>query len=432
MTTPTPVLMPRLGETVVEGTVARWFKAAGDSVAKLEPLLAISTDKIDTEVPAPASGTLLEIRVAEGATVATGTVLALIGAPGDAAAPIAVATAVAPAAHDLAASMLPVAPLNAAKPADGERPAGRDYISPVVKRLVRAQGVDIAQVAGTGLGGRITKQDILAYVALREGAPAPGSRESGSTESGFAASGAAADSILHPLTPMRRAIAQHMVQSVGSSPHVATIFEVDMTAVVRHREAHKGEFAARGITLNYTPYFVAAAAAALRAHPLLNSRYTDGGILQARHIHIGVAVAVANGLLAPVVRNADNLSLAELARAIEDLVTRSRSGALLPDELEGGTFTITNHGVGGSLIGTPIINQAQAAILGVGAIVKRPVVLAQGPSLLPSADDALVIRPMCYLTLSFDHRLLDGAAADAFMRSVKGALEGGLVDWLTG
>ncbi len=402
--------MPRLGESVVEGTVARWFKAPGESVTKLEPLLAISTDKIDTEVPAPASGTLLAIHVAEGATVDVGTVLALIGAPdtlpasSTPSAPELPAQPATPRQRSQAAP--PVAPSPAVIPQSDARPTGRLYISPVVKRLVREHGVDLTAIAGTGLGGRITKQDVIAHIEAGGNAPA------------------ADEDSLTPLTPMRRAIAQHMAQSVRTSPHVATIFEVDMTAVVRHREAHKAAFSAAGVRLSYTPYFVAAAAQALRAHPIVNSRYSDAGIVKARHVHVGVAVALDSGLVVPVIRAADSLTLQALAAAVEEMAARARSNTLAPDDLQGGTFTITNHGVGGSLIGTPIINQPQAAILGVGAIVKRPVVRTSSASLLPSADDVIAIRPMCYLTLSFDHRILDGAAADAFMRDVVRTLEG--------
>jgi 2-oxoglutarate dehydrogenase E2 component (dihydrolipoamide succinyltransferase) len=397
-----------MGESVVEGTVERWFKAAGDSVTKLEPLLSIRTDKIDTEVPAPATGVLLAIHVAEGATVEAGAVLALIGAPGELAVPVSPELpAQPPTPLQRSRAAPPAAPSPTVSPNTDERPRGRIYISPVVKRIVREQGVDLTEIEGTGAGGRITKRDVLAHVATR----ATGHTKRDRSE------------ILHPLTPMRRAIAQHMVQSVQTSPHVATIFEVDMTAVVRHREAHKGALADRGVRLGFIPYFVAAVAAALQAHPRVNSRFTDGGILEAGQIHIGVAVALPDGLVVPVIRNANNLPLAALAAAVEDFAARARSGALLPDELQGGTFTITNHGVGGSLIGTPIINQPQAAILGIGAIVKRPIALVQNRSLLPSADDAVAIRPMCYLTLSFDHRILDGAAADAFMRAVVGMVE---------
>jgi 2-oxoglutarate dehydrogenase E2 component (dihydrolipoamide succinyltransferase) len=231
------------------------------------------------------------------------------------------------------------------------------------------------------------------------------------------------DEVITPLTAMRRAIAQHMVMSKRTSPHVTTIFETDMTAVIRHREAHKRAFAAKGIALTFTPYFVAAIVTGLRTVPEANSRFTDDGIAVNRRIHVGIAVALSHGLLVPVLRDADEKNLQGLARQVNDLVERTRSNALRPDDVQGGTFTLTNHGTGGSLLATPIINQPQTGILGVGAIAKRPVVRSSSPSLLPNADDSIVIRPMCYLSFTFDHRVLDGAQGDAFLTAVKQRLE---------
>jgi len=402
----TLVKMPQLGESVVEGTVVRWLKAPGDAVAKHEPLLEISTDKIDTEVPAPADGVLLEILVTEGMTVAAGTQLATIGAPGTAPAQI----------------PTPGQPPQEGKPTatqPAERATGRAFISPVVARMAAEQGVDLAQVKGTGLGGRITKKDMeafLAAAATEAATPVQVTAATAAVETGE-------EDVLQPLTTMRRAIAQHMVQSKHASPHVTTIMEVDMTAVVRHREMNKGLLTRNDGMLTYTPYFVAATIPGLRAVPQANSRFTADGILLLRHIHVGIAVAVDGGLLVPVIHNADALSLAGLARAVNDLARRARAGQLLPDELQRGTFTLTNHGTGGSLIGTPIINQPQSSILGAGAIVKRPVVRSTAGSLLPHADDAIVIRPMCYLSYTFDHRILDGAQADKFLAVVKAKLE---------
>lgn len=413
----TPVKMPQLGESVVEGTVARWLKAPGDAVAKHEPLLEISTDKIDTEVPAPADGVLLEIVVPEGTTVAAGALLATIGAAGERAAATLPAEALPrpatpPPTLPGARTVAEAAP-SAGQPA--ERPGGRAFISPVVARMSAEHGIDLAEVEGTGMGGRITKKDIEAYLA--SGArPAESQRPP-------AVAAAAEDDVLQPLTTMRRAIAQHMVQSKHTSPHVTTIMEADMTAVVRHREANKRALTRDGATLTYTPYFVAAIVTGLRAVPEANSRFTGDGILLLRRIHVGMAVAVDGGLFVPVIRHADELSLAGLARAVNDLARRARAGQLQPDELQDGTFTLTNHGTGGSLIGTPILNQPQSGILGAGAIVKRPVVRSAANSLLPSADDAIVIRPMCYLSYTFDHRVLDGAQADEFLAAVKAKLE---------
>jgi 2-oxoglutarate dehydrogenase E2 component (dihydrolipoamide succinyltransferase) len=408
-----------MGESVVEGTVARWLKAAGEPVAQLEPLLEISTDKIDTEVPSPAAGTLLAVVVAAGTTVRAGTVLAYIGDKGETLADEASVRPAQLVREAAATATAATTPSASDRPASHrqDRPAGRDYISPVVGRMVQEHDLDLAHIAGSGLNGRVTKRDVLAHLAQhREPTQPP------------APTLAIDDEQRTPLTAMRRMIAEHMVRSKATSPHVTTIFEADMTAVVRHREAHKADYAARGVRLTYTPYFVAAAAQALRSAPEVNARFVgsgaDSALIMASHIHIGVAVALPQGLIVPVIRDADERSLQGLARAISSLAEEARRGTLAPDALQGGTFTVTNHGVGGSLLGTPIIHQPQSAILGVGAIVKRAVVRAAGSSLLPSADDAIVIRPICYLSLSFDHRVLDGARADEFMRVVVQQLEG--------
>jgi len=399
---PTIVKMPQLGESVVEGTVTRWLKAPGERVAKREPLLDIATDKIDTEIPAPVDGVLLEILVAAGTTVRTGTALAVIGEASD-------------------------------DPLSDVRGSARRaaFVSPVVARMAAQHGVNLAAVAGSGLGGRVTKQDVERYlqavaapVVVDEPARMPAAANPGESAATPAEGGVLQpDESLSPLTTMRRAIAQHMVMSKRVSAHVTSVFEADMTAVVRHREAHKGGFAAKGIALTYTPYFVAAVVAGLKAVPEANSRFTEAGIVINRRIHIGVAVALGHGLLAPVLRNADEMNLQGLARGVNDLVERARAGSLTPDDLQGGTFTLTNHGTGGSLFATPIINQPQTAILGAGVIAKRPVVRSSSLSLLPSADDSLVIRPMCFLSLTFDHRALDGAQADVFLTAVKKKLE---------
>jgi len=425
--------MPQLGESVIEGTVLRWLKQPGDAVSKHEPLLEISTDKIDTEVPAPIAGVLLEILVEEGATVAAGTLIARLGAAGETATPDATDTPGATAATAATAAPtdeviateppLPQQVQRAAPPAE-TRPAGRTFISPVVARMAAEHAIDLAQVTGTGLGGRITKKDIEAHLAKGEqSADEDGEDEDAAGLDKPAAAAAGDDDVLQPLSTMRRAIAQHMVLSKRISPHVTSICEVDMTAVVRHREANKRTYTRDGATLTYTPYFVAAVVVGLRAVPEANSRFTDAGILLHQRIHVGVAVALDKGLLVPVIRNADALNLAGLARALNDLVGRARTGQLQPDALQGGTFTLTNHGTGGSLFATPIINQPQSGILGVGAIVKRPVVRSRSASLLPSADDAIVIRPMCYLSFAFDHRVMDGAQADRFLTAVKEKLE---------
>jgi 2-oxoisovalerate dehydrogenase E2 component (dihydrolipoyl transacylase) len=413
------VKMPQLGETVVEGTVARWLKAPGDPVTKFEPLLEITTDKIDTEVPAPADGTLLEILVPEGQTVRAGTALAYIGnAAEDAPHAEQSAPRVEPQQDGREAARPARAPV-ATAPAPAEKPTGRAFVSPVVGRMAAEHGIDLDRVPGSGLGGRVTKKDLLAYIEQRQQAAAQAvaavpARDLPASPQVAQAPLASPDEFLQPLTAMRRAIAQHMAQSVQTSPHVTTVFEVEMTAVVRHREANKAAFADKGIKLTFTPYFVAAAAVALRAVPALNGRFTPDGLVLNRRVHIGVAVALDQGLIVPVIRDADEKNLQGLARAVNELAHQARTGGLPPDAVRGGTFTITNHGVSGSLIGTPIIN--------------RPVVRTMGAtgdsiSLLPSADDVIVIRPMCYLSFSFDHRVVDGAQADAFLTVVKETLE---------
>ncbi len=430
----TVVKMPQLGESVVEGTIERWLKAPGDPVEKLEPLLEIATDKIDTEVPAPATGVLLAVLAREGETVEAGTILAYIGAPGesvpggssaDASAPDNTATNPAP---NETSEPAPPAPA-AEKPAEGGTPGGRAFISPVVARIAAENDVDLGQVPGSGLGGRVTKKDILAYIKKRSAVPPGGEPPALATPSTPPAAtppvpaSPGEDEEVHPLSTMRRRIAEHMVRSRRTSPHATTIMEADMTAVVRHREAHKQAMAAHGVKLTFMPYFIQATIAGLRAVPEANSRYTDEGLMIARRIHMGMAAAVDKGLVVPVIRNADELNLQGLARVVNDLTARARAGKLHVDELQGGTFTLTNHGSSGSLIGAAIINQPQAGILGLGAIIKRPVVRSGGPSLLPDADDAIVIRPMCYLSFTFDHRILDGAGADKFLGVVKSTLE---------
>ncbi len=415
----TVVRMPQLGESVVEGVILRWLKRPGDTVVKNEPLLVISTDKIDTEVPAPADGVLLEVMAEEGATVAAGSVIAAIGSPEEQ--PQRARSEGSPPQPERQAQPIDARRSSPARPQAEERPSGRSFISPVVARMSAEHGIDLSKVTGTGLGGRITKKDLEAYLAGVRREVAEGEEGAAARVTEPAALGE--DDVLQPLTAMRRAIAQHMVLSKRTSPHVTTVCEVDMTNVVRHREANKRTYTRDGAALTYTAYFIVAAVAGLRAVPEANSRFTDAGIILHRRIHIGVAVALPDGLLVPVIRNADELSLAGIARTLNDLVNRTRSGLLKPDEVQGGTFTITNHGTGGSLLATPIINQPQSGILGVGAIVKRPVVRSASASLLPSADDVIAIRPMCYLSFTFDHRVMDGAQGDRFLTVVKQTLE---------
>ena len=422
---PTPVKMPQLGETVFEGTVARWLKQPGETVERQEPLLDITTDKIDTEVPAPAAGILLKVLAAEGTTVQVGSIIAYIGdqgeendiqePPQEAGETLEIAQSPEEASSHPASS----APTDAAP---APRPEGRAFVSPVVARISAEHNIDLADVQGSGRQGRVTKKDLLAYIDARNRQPPAAHPASGAD--------AGEDEILQPLSNMRRMIAEHMSRSVRASPHVVTIFEADMTAVVRHRAARKATLAQKGTGLSFTPYFVAAVAAALRDNPTVNSRWTDAGLMLSRRIHVGIAAAVPDGLVVPVIRDADELNLLGLARAVNDLAERARRGELSPDEVRGGTFTVTNHGTSGSLAGTPIINQPQAAILGVGNISKRAVVNsgartdgAPADPLLPSPDDSISIRPMCYLSLAFDHRILDGLAADTFLSDIVDRLQ---------
>ncbi len=443
---PTKVIMPQLGESVVEGTVTQWLRQEGETIQEFESLLEVNTDKVDSEIPSPAGGTLLKILVPAGTTVRAGTILAWIGQPGEAV-PAAEGSQSAQAAEPAAETAAPDAPPpTAAVPA-----AGRDrdlgFISPVVARLAREQGVDLTLVKGTGEGGRITKKDVLAFLAapppaqaeplawetpgegdlfrptelmFTAGAPpsaAPTPPKAAPTPPpASSAPTAQPGDRLVPLDTLRKSIAAHMVLSKHTSPHVTTVMEANLQRVTAHREAHKAAFARDGVNLTYTAYWISALVAALKAVPLVNSSWTEEGILIHSAIHIGMATSLgAEGLIVPVIKHADGLSLLGLARSINDLAERARARRLQPDEVKGGTCTITNHGTSGSLFATPIINQPQCAILGVGAIQKRPVVI----------EDAIAIRPMVYLSLTFDHRILDGAAADQFLSTVVHTLQ----DW---
>ncbi|MFQ5407161.1 MAG: dihydrolipoamide acetyltransferase family protein [Anaerolineales bacterium] len=424
---PTQIIMPQLGESVVEGTVSKWLVSEGDAVNEFDPVLEVTTDKVDTEITAIAAGTVLKILVEEGVTVAAGALLGWIGEPGEA----------VPDNGDVEPMQASPAPASTPAPAPA-RARDRDlgFISPVVAKIAAEHSVDLSQVNGTGSGGRITKKDVLRFI--ESGAVAPPAAEPPPWEQPgegdlfrppelqFATqqpdTATVTPAPTHapgrdvPLGTMRKAIAEHMVRSKHTSPHVTTVFEVDMSAVMAHRAAHKAQFERDGAKLTFTPYFVAASVAALKAHPEVNSSFVDNTMRLHRAVNIGVAVSLgAEGLIVPVVKDADEKSLLALARSVNDLAERARRKQLQPEEVQGGTFTITNHGVSGSLFATPIINQPECAILGVGAIQKRVMVVG---------DDAFAIRPMAYVTLTFDHRLIDGAIADYFMAKVKETLEG--------
>lgn len=422
---PVQVVMPQLGESVVEGTISKWLKAKGEQVEEYEPLLEVNTDKVDSEIPSPASGTLLDILIPEGTTVNAGTLLAWIGAPGESPEagqpPAEPATTPLPAAQ--AAPEEPRPPEPAAvetAPAEPGAPRALGFISPVVAKIAAEQGVDLAQVTGTGQGGRITKKDVLAYVERRGAEPAARPQPAPTEAAPLKTAVPVRPGEILPISTVRRAIAGHMVHSKHTSPHVTTVMEADLSNVVVHRTANKDSFARNGVNLTFTAYFVAASVAALRAFPLVNSSWTDEGILIQREINIGIATSLGEaGLIVPVICNADGLSLLGIARAVNDLANRARARQLKPEEVKGGTFTITNHGISGSLFATPIINQPQCGILGVGAIQKRVVVVGDAGG----AGEAIAIRPMVYLSLTFDHRILDGATADYFLARVVESLQ---------
>jgi 2-oxoglutarate dehydrogenase E2 component (dihydrolipoamide succinyltransferase) len=404
----TKVLVPLLGEGVEEVTVTKWLKREGDAIKEMEPLLEVNTDKVDTEIPAPASGTVLKIVTLEGSAAPVGAVLAFIGKPGESTD----AAAAPPRAEpELARRTAPIAPAAQERPAPAIR--GLGFISPVVARMAAEHDIDLSLIEGTGLNGRITKNDVLA--SMRTG---PQASKAGGPARRGTASPAAGDRLVNHTT-IRRQIAEHMLFSQKVSPHVLSVLEADMSRIAAHRDANKSSFERQGVKLTFTAYFIAASAAALKAHPMVNSSWKEEGVLVHGAINVGMATSLGDeGLIVPVIKGADNLSLLDIARAVNDLATRARQRKLLPDEVHGGTFTLTNHGIGGSLFAMPIINQPQCAILGTGAIQKRVVAVADA-----AGNDAFAVHPMVYLSLVFDHRILDGASADAFLMKVRQTLE---------
>ncbi|MFB3922256.1 MAG: dihydrolipoyllysine-residue succinyltransferase [Terriglobia bacterium] len=411
---PTKVIMPQMGESIAEGTVVKWIKKVGDRVERDEPLFEISTDKVDAEIPSPAAGVLTQILVRENETVAVNTVVGVIDGEGTKVAdeaPAAAAPGPTPAAH-----AAPTAPAPAVAAPTVAAPAGNVRSSPLVRRMAREHGVDLSEVKGTGLGGRISKKDIQAHLAQPGAAPGPAQPAAAAAAPPPASPAIAFTGATHvvPMTPMRKQIAEHMALSKRTSAHVSTVFEVEMTRVVDLMSRQGDEFERRnGLKLTYTPFFVRAAVEGIRAFPILNSSVDGANIVYKRDVNIGVAVALETGLIVPVIKRADEKNFLGVARAVKDLADRARTKHLSVEDVQGGTFTITNPGIFGGLFGTPIINQPQVAILGVGAIEKRPVV----------RNDAIAIRPMVYLVLTFDHRIIDGAVADQFMARVKSVLE---------
>ncbi len=447
----TEVTLPALGESVTEGTVTRWLKEVGEEVAVDEPLLEVSTDKVDTEVPSPVAGTLLEIRVPEDETAEVGAVLAVIGAAGAAAAPAkeeapaAPAKEEAPAATPAAPAATPAAPAAPAAPAKEEAPAApaapakeeapaaesnneSGYVTPLVRRLANQHEIDIASVKGTGVGGRIRKQDVLDAVSAKEAAaPAASSAPAAAPAAAKPAAPAVEASSLRGTTEkaprIRQVIARRMRESLDVSTQLTQVHEIDMTRIVKLRGSAKSSFkATNGVNLTYLPFIAKAVAEGLKAHPKLNAEYNEETQQITYHNaeHLAFAVDTDKGLLVPVVSNAGDLNLAGLASRIADVAARTRSNKIGPDELSGGTFSITNIGSVGALFDTPIINQPQVAILGTGAIVKRPMVITDA-----DGNDSIAIRHMMYLCLTYDHRLVDGADAGRFLQTVKARLEGG-------
>jgi pyruvate dehydrogenase E2 component (dihydrolipoamide acetyltransferase) len=515
---PTNVIMPQMGESIAEGTLTKWLKKPGDAVKRDEPLFEISTDKVDAEIPSPGAGTLLEILVPEGQTVAINTVVAVLGEAGEqvSAPPAAPVSPPAPPAEDstkgvqAAAPAAPPAPavpalpapsqkspvlaapaapaedptkvVQAAAPATPPAPAvpeppapsqqspslssspprpgesqeelRKRRSSPVVRAIAEEKGVDISRIPGTGISGRVTKQDIEAFLAggappaaAPASAPAPSQKSPEISPAPVEAAGVLAarpadapvparapapsstalafpsgSSVrVEPMSAMRRKIAQRMVESKQTSAHVTTVFEVDYSSIAKVRNRVKARFEEQyGTKLSYLPFLLRAAVAALKARPLVNASIVGDDVVYHREVNLGVAVSLDWGLIVPVIRRADDLSLVGLARAANDLAARARAKKLVPDEVAGGTFTVTNHGSFGSLFATPVINQPQVAIMGVGAIEKRPKVVE-----MPDGSDSLAIKTMGYVALTFDHRLIDGAEGDAFVNVVKATLESG-------
>ena len=413
---PTKVLVPLLGEGVEEVTVTKWLKQEGDSINELEPLLEVNTDKVDTEIPAPASGVVLKIMLDEGTPAKVGEVLAVIGKAGES---VEDAGEPEPKGAKKEESLQPSAVSVQPTPTDvahGTPHATRDlgFVSPVVAKIAAEYGVNLQDVPGTGLNGRITKKDVLAFVESSQ--PAPSTSHAAPVPA--VTTPAQGDQLIkHSI--IRKQIAEHMVMSKHTSPHVLTVMEVDMSKVVTHRKANKATFARDGVNLTFTAYFMQAIVAGLKTYPNVNSSWTDEGLLIHSAINIGMATSLGEeGLIVPVIKGADALSLLGMARTVNDLANRARSKKLSPDDVKGGTFTLTNHGISGSLFAFPVINQPQCGILGAGAMQKRAVVVTDA-----DGNDSIAIRPMVYLSFVFDHRILDGASADWFLMKVKETLE---------
>ncbi len=424
----TEVVMPQMGESIAEGTITRWLVQVGEKVERDQPLFEISTDKVDAEIPSPTAGVLLQVDSQEGETVPVNQVVAYIGEVGEqVGAGAAQKENGAAAAPEAAEAAPPVANAEEGGPMGLEERLRR-FSSPLVRSIAAKEGVDLTQLTGTGIHGRVTKVDILAHLESRSSAPASAPAATASPSASPArpagsfhvpAYGPRENVTVEPMTKIRQITAAHMVYSKATSAHVTTVFHVDMTRVATIRNRSKAAFLkANGTKLTYMPFIFKSVCSALRAYPQLNAAIDGTNIVYKNDVNLGMAVALEHGLIVPVMRGADELSLVGLARAANDLADRARSKRLKPEEVQGGTFTITNPGGFGSLFGTPVINQPQVAILGIGAVEKRAIVTTDA-----DGADALAIRTMCYFALTFDHRLIDGSDADHFMLDLKKSLE---------
>ena len=436
------VLMPQMGESIAEGTVSKWLKKIGDPVKRDEPLFEISTDKVDAEIPAPAAGVLAEIKVQEGQTVPVQTLVAVIETEkGAVASPPAAASAPpaskpeppkpAPPSSPPRPAAAVAAPSAPARPGptpavpvpkgDGGAETAEDRLrkrsTPLVRKIAAEHQVDISTIPGTGFAGRVTKQDILGFIERGVAAPRPAAATSIGPIAHPVVEPWPGDRV-EPFSKIRKITADHMIMSRRVSAHVTSFFEVDYTQIAELRRRHKQAYAERGASLTYLAFIAKACAETLRQHPVVNAAVSGDSIIYRRDINIGIAVALDWGLIVPVIKHADELSLAGMARAISDLGERARAKKLSPDEIQRGTFTITNPGVFGSYAGAPIINQPQVAILGVGAIEKRPKVVT-----LPDGSDGLAVRTLGMVSMSYDHRIVDGADADRFLADVKAMLQ---------
>jgi pyruvate dehydrogenase E2 component (dihydrolipoamide acetyltransferase) len=428
---PTDIIMPQMGESIVEGTITKWLKKPGDKVQRDEPLFEISTDKVDAEIPAPASGVLQDIKVSEGAIVGVNTVVGTIAVDGEAAAPPA-KSAPSPAPKEEKKEEKKATPLPPSTPAPAAQQEEDEEArsSPLVRKIAREHGVSLSRIPGTGLGGRITKQDILSFIENQSSAPVAAAPQTTASPSAPAPSAPASRPAsppapapfpgdLVPMSNMRKIIAKHMIESRRTSAHVHCMYEVDFTRIVNLRAKQKNGFEQRhGVRLTMMPFFVRAAIMALQQWPIINASIDGDNIRYHRHINMGIAVALDWGLIVPVLKNSGDLNFLGLQRSITDLGERARNKKLKPEDVEGSTFTVTNPGQFGAVFGLPIINQPNSAIMGVGGITKMPLVVTD-----KDGNDSIAIRSVVHLTLGYDHRLIDGAVADQFMAQVKKNLE---------